>query len=818
MDNIIDKFTTQLKNVLTRALCLAVEKQESSIRAEHLLWALGTQKGAIGAELLHRVNVKEEDLQALVAEPLVPAGASGMSSPFLSDDARRVVEKAVLTATSFEHRYIGTEHLLASLIEIGLPSVRAFFDAHEVNIENLHQQTIAVLKSTTKFHDMTQSVTEERESRAVVQADEEKKTPALDYFCRDLTNPKIQANIDPVVGREAEIERVVQILCRRTKNNPLLLGDPGVGKTAIVEGLAKKIVARQVPAPLRDKRILALDLASLVAGTMYRGEFEGRVKQVLEEIQQEENVILFIDEIHTLVGAGAASGSMDAANMLKPALARGEIHCIGATTAAEFKKNLETDAALERRFCPVIVQEPDTEKTRLILKGVCHAYELHHHVTISEEAREAAIVLSTRYLPERHQPDKALDLIDEAAAAVRVRMSADDEWQSMQDLKDELKRLKSEKHQAVLQERFADAIALKEREVQIRTQLSELEQSEHLLHGNPATVTAHDVVEVVSRITGMPLTLVAEEIERLQTLETRLQTRVIGQDDAVRAVTTAVRRAKTGVQDPHRPLASFLFLGPSGVGKTELARAIATEVFQDASALVALDMSEFAEGFSVSKLIGAPAGYVGFREAAKLTDRVKQRPYAVVLFDELEKAHRDVTNLLLQILETGTLTDATGRAVHFKQTIIVMTSNVGAERFTQSGIGFGAAENRENLKLTDDLKRELDERFRPELMNRIDSICLFQPFTPERLEQIAAKMLRELSKRLVQEQVHVSMSPKVAPWLSARADRRLGARDLRRLIQTEVENRIAEVLLQERARPVKIHTTPDRDQLKVEKK
>ncbi len=806
--HIVEKFTTHLKNVLTRALCFVVETQQKTIQSEHLLWALGTEKGSIGAEVLHKVRIKSETLRELVgASVKQPAQAEPPKTalaPLLSENAKRAIEKAVLAASVYEHQYVGTEHLLSGLLQVRDHALEHFFEKQHVDLKNLRHHLSIVLKSASKFPELANTIVDPQPNTTALPAQREEtnegeedkhKTPALDFFSRDLTAPDVESRLDPVIGRDAEIQRVMEILCRRTKNNPLLLGEPGVGKTAIVEGLAKHIAKGVVPPPLQGKRILALDLSSMIAGTMYRGEFEARLKQIVEEAREHPEIVLFVDEVHMLVGAGAASGSLDAANMLKPALARGEIRCIGATTMGEYKKHMETDTALERRFQSVLIDEPTPEATLEILRGVAQYYEAFHGVRLTPPALDAAVKLSVRYLPNKHLPDKAIDLLDEAAAAWRVRSSVPSSADRQRTLERELEQVRGQKRQAVAEENFTQALTLKEQERQLSDEWQRL-------HGAKKEVDAphiseQDVADVVARMLKIPLTeLTTDERDRLADLERELTRHVIGQEAAVRRVADAVRRAKTGVSNPARPHASFLFLGPSGVGKTELARAIAREVFQDERALIQLDMSEFSEGYTISKLLGSPAGYVGYRESAKLTDQVKQRPHSVVLFDELEKAHRDVQNILLQLLESGELSDATGRKINFRNTIIVMTSNVGLERLEGTRIGFRGEEDQTHVIL-EDLRGELEERFRPELLNRIDSTCVFQTLSKKALRDIAEKQLSELSARLKEQEVLVSFELSIADRLAARAlESKLRAREIRHVIQTEIESLIATQLLE----------------------
>ncbi len=806
--HIVDRFSTHLKNVLTRALCFVVERGEPNILPEHVLWALGTERGSIAAELLKKAGVSVDALRALSLETN-GAGSKAAAketsgdknkdaSPNLSTETKHALEKAVLTAQAHRHAYVGTEHLLAGLLQIRHAPLEAFFDRTEVDVRAFGEQIAFALRSTGRFGDLAAAVSAAPGKEAAApagpvpasEADERAgRTRVLAACGRELTAKDAQESLDPVIGREREIERVMEILCRRTKNNPLLVGEPGVGKTAIVEGLAKRIHAGDVPPALRGKRIVSVDLAAMIAGTMYRGEFEQRIRQVIEEAKAHPDLILFIDELHTVVGAGSATGSLDAANILKPALARGELRCIGATTPAECKKHIEPDAALERRFQRVAVEEPTPEGALHVLRGLAPAYEAHHRVRFEPEALEAAVRLSMRFLQDRRLPDKAVDLMDEAAASIRVRAQDGGPGEERRLLQRRLEELRERKQEAVLREQFKEAVELKEEEETLTKAMERLVE-QPAAAGDATPVTTEHIVQVVSRLSGLSPEDIRAEHADAGALETALSTRVFGQPSAVKTAARALARAKAGLGDPRRPLASFLFLGPSGVGKTEMAKAVAETLFKDPKALLRFDMSEYAEAFTASKLVGAPAGYVGYREGGKLTDQVKARPHSVVLFDEIEKAHPDVQNLLLQLLEEGEVADAAGLPVSFRNAVVVLTSNAGADRFRQGGLGFGATAPTSGT----DLRKELEERFRPELLNRLEHVLLFEPLAEPALADVARRQLDELAARLQARGRTLETDAGVAALLAKQADTSLGARDIRRLIQTHVEERLADLI------------------------
>ena len=818
---ILDKFSTHLKNALVRAYALAQELRQPAIEPQHLMYALAAQKGSIASEVLTKLGLSSDDIKRFVAEradgktpsPATLDAAGADASPKLSSDAKRTIEKAVLTANLHEHKYVGTEHLLSAILQVSGAELEAYFESRGVPLKAVKDQIAGVLKSTSKFPDMTETfgakkgegkdAKKDAKGKAKSPASKAAKTPALDFFGVDMTEKKYVQKLEDVVGREKEVERMIQVLCRKTKNNPVLLGEPGVGKTAIVEGLAKKLANNQVPPALEGKRIISVDLGLIIAGTIYRGEFESRLKQIIDEVKAHPEIVLFIDELHMIMGAGAASGSIDAANILKPALARGEIRCIGATTLAEYKKHIEADGALERRFQAVQVAEPTPEQAVHILKGLRESFENFHGIKISDAAIEAAVAMSVRYVQDRFLPDKAIDFVDEAAAMLRVNEGQDAGALQSREMEGKLEDVRSRKQKAVVDENFTEALALKEHEKALRKKMETLEKG-RVEGARVAEVTAADVAKVVARATGVPVEdLVFEEKRQLIDLEKKLKERVVGQDEAVKTVAESIRRARLGLANPNRPLASFLFMGPSGVGKTELAKAIAETVFRDKEAFVRVDMSEFTESFNISKLIGSPAGYVGYRDSNKFADAVKRRPYSVVLFDELEKAHPDILNLFLQIFEDGHLTDATGRKINFKNTIVIMTSNVGSEHLRTATLGFGTgaskdatmAEKFQDVKSS--MLQDLERQFRPEFINRIDKVILFRPLDLASLQKIVSLHMGELNRRLEAEhRIKIALTAQGQKLLAEKSFIPLqGARGVRKTIQEMVENLVAERIL-----------------------
>lgn len=807
MDDIVSKFSNHLKSALTRALCLVVDTKNENIAPKHLLWALGTQQGCVASEILLKAGLNIEDLRAFAGEaqqvpqsiaidrPLIPA---------LSEESKSIIEKAVLTANLHEHRYIGTEHLLAGMLQVSPDDVSNFLLQHQVNTTILNQNLTTVFKTTSSFPEFPEkpesvaSILSDMEQLPLEELDadpssDQSKTPALDYFTQELTELEAAADTDPVIGRSEEIDRVMKILCRRTKNNPILVGDPGVGKTAIVEGLAKKIVEQDVPPALAEKQIYRLDLASLIAGTMYRGEFESRLRQLIDEISERPEIILFIDEVHTIMGAGAASGSLDAANILKPALARGAMRCIGATTPVEFKKHIEVDGALERRFQQVRVNEPSAEETLQILSGVQSYYEEYHEVQYTPQALQAAVSLSKRYMTNLQFPDKAIDLLDEAGAAAVVKKRTHSS--SPASLKRELTQVLEEKDHAVREERFADAVDLKEREEELTIALANLPSSKK--HTSVPTIDERDIVRVVASICGIDEKTISSTIQkRLKNLESKIQRTVFGQEEAISRIAGAVRRAMFGLHRAERPLASFLLTGPSGVGKTQITKTVAETVFSGSAPLLRLDMSEYSAPFTASKLIGSPAGYVGYREENVLTDHVKQHPRSVILFDEIEKAHSDVHHLLLQILDNGFITDSTGRQVNFRNTLIFMTSNVGSERFERGDVGF-ATEGDDASNIDADIRKQLEDRFAKEFLNRIDHICVFNPLSNSALQKIASQRLAEIIARFNELGITLKSPAQVTKWIASGVDPKFGGRDVHRRIEKYIEQPLINTLLKD---------------------
>lgn len=807
--DILNKFTTNLKNTLVRAINLSIRLKHPKVLPVHLLMSLTEQTGSVANEILVKHTITTEVLQPWIEQIRWPNHQPGFTLPQLAPEAIRILEHAAVVAFEHQHKYIGTEHLLLSLIELPDRQLEQLYTNKKINVPQLRKQTLNVLKSTSRFPDLTALFQEElTEVEQLKQVERTSATPALDFFSTNLTDATIQKTIDPVVGRGEEIDRLIHILSRRTKNNPVLLGEPGVGKTAIVEGLAKRIIERQVPSVLFGKKIYRLDLGLVVAGTMYRGEFEARFKQITEELKDNPNIILFIDEIHTIIGAGGTGGSaMDAANILKPGLARGEIRCIGATTLQEYQKHIESDAALERRFQPIIVEEPSMTDAINVLKGIKSNYEAFHHVAISDEAIEAAAKLSVRYIQDKFLPDKAIDLIDEAAARFRIRRPNNPLDDALHDLTTNIKATQQKKLALVKEEQFEEAIIYKKKERDLKDQLQQLEQRVAQVETKQlGTLQAEDIATVIARMTKIPVQeLLAPEKKQLLQLKELLNEQVVGQDEATTTVADFIRRSRAGLTQTNRPIGSFMFLGPSGVGKTELAKTLARVVFGNEKNIIRIDMSEFSEAFTASKLIGAPAGYVGYKDGSKLTDQVRHRPYSLILFDEIEKAHRDIFNLLLQILDEGHLTDATGKKVNFQNTIIIMTSNVGLRQFQeQAALGFTSEHTAtitpEYETVKDQVLKELQLQFRPEFLNRIDKIVVFKPLTPAALKQIVKLQLADLMQRAQDKNITITYTKQLVNHIAAIGyTPQEGARAIRRTIQEKIENRLAELLLKDEA-------------------
>ena len=789
-------FTNRAKKAIDIASEVAMELGHRYIGTEHILYGLAKEGNGVAAKVLSNQKIEPEAIIDKIVELIGNEPPVDETLGF-TPRSKRVIEEAFLEARKLGYNYIGTEHMLLGILREGDSIASRALLELGVNIPKMYNEIIRVINEGEDYSNTNGGKNGKKRGSY-------NSTPTLNQYGTDLTQKAEEGKLDPIIGRKEEIERVIQILSRRTKNNPCLIGEPGVGKTAAVEGLAQKIIKGDVPEILKDKRVVTLDISGMIAGSKYRGDFEERIKKALDEVKKAGDVILFIDEIHTIVGAGAAEGAMDAANILKPLLARGEIQLIGATTLNEYRKYIEKDAALERRFSPVIVNEPSEKDSIKILKGIRDKYEAHHGVKISDEAIEAAVKMSVRYINDRFLPDKAIDLIDEAAS--RAKLKTYTEPDSLKKLSEKIEDVEQEKEEAVKIQKFEKAASLRDKQKELKEKY-EKEQKKWKNKSNKEliNITEENIAEVISSWTGIPANKITEdENVRLKNLEKTLHKRVIGQNEAVEAVAKAIRRSRVGLKAPNRPIGSFLFLGPTGVGKTELSKALAESLFGDENAMIRLDMSEYMEPHSVAKLIGSPPGYVGFDEGGQLTEKIRRKPYSVILFDEIEKAHPDVMNMLLQILEDGRLTDSQGRTVNFKNSVIIMTSNIGARLITdKKQLGFSKnkdAKNNEVNKEYEDTKKEvmeaLKKELRPEFINRIDEIIVFHKLTDKEINQIIDIMLKEVIDRLATQKIKVELEPQVKELIASKGvDKNFGARPLRRTIQNILEDRLAEEIL-----------------------
>ena len=813
------KFTARAEKAIEIANDIAMELGHKYIGTEHILYGLCKEGTGVASKVLQNQNITDEDILQEI-EILIGTGEAIENREALgfTPRSKRVIENAFIESRKLGSEYIGTEHLLIGIMREGdSVAVRIMMDL-DIDPRKLYNEIVKVINEDES--DANSNRATDKNSGSF------NSTPTLNQFGSDLTKQAREGKLDPVIGRKTEIDRVTQILSRRTKNNPCLIGEPGVGKTAVVEGLAEKIVADDVPEMLKNKRVVTLDISGMVAGAKYRGDFEERIKKCLAEVKKAGDVILFIDEIHTIVGAGSAEGAVDAANILKPLLARGEVQVIGATTLNEYRKYIEKDSALERRFSPVQVGEPTNEETIKILEGLRDKYEAHHNVKITEEAIKAAVELSVRYINDRFLPDKAIDLIDEAAS--RVKMKTYTMPDSIKELEEKIESINREKEEAIRVQDFEKAATLRDK---VNAEKEKLEKEKKKWQSknskNVMSLTEEDIAEVIASWTGIPVNKITQdENEKLKHLEETLHKRVIGQNEAVEAVSKAIRRGRVGLKDPNRPIGSFLFLGPTGVGKTELSKALAEALFGNESAMIRVDMSEYMEPHSVAKLIGSPPGYVGYDEGGQLTEKIRRKPYSVILFDEIEKAHPDVMNMLLQILDDGRLTDAQGRTVNFKNTVIIMTSNVGARAITDKNVlGFSNSskdKNEEQEKEYENIKKdvmaELKKQFRPEFINRIDDIIVFHKLTDEDIGKIIEIMLKQVKTRLSEQEYDVEIDKSVKDLVAKKGiDANYGARPLKRAIQGIVEDKIAEAILDGKIIPhKKAKIYAENDEIKVE--
>lgn len=832
-----EKFTKEARQALVVAQEKAKEAKRNYVGTEHVLMGVLSQKQSLGATILSGFGVNLENVDMViksVGRVNAPQSSTQNGWGGLSGKAKKVIEEAVRSAHQYNHSYVGTEHLLFALVNQDDTAATVILENMKVNpadvktqlVKNFERSNLTQVSAGANSGQgqamnpfefflnglqgmMMGSPQTEMEGKTKYKKGDKQaqqsKTPALDYFTTDLTIECRQGKLSPVIGRKKEIERGISILCRKTKNNPVFIGEPGVGKTAIAEGIAYALINEEVPDSLLDKKILSLQMSSVVAGTKYRGEFEERIKQIIDEAASVGNVILFIDEMHTVIGAGSAEGSLDASNILKPALSRGKIQVIGATTISEYRKQVESDAAFERRFQPVKVEEPTADETRKIIVGIREGFEDHHNLIISDEALEAAVTLSKRYINDRFLPDKAIDLLDEASSMKRMKIRGNND--KVRALQKELSKVIKEKEESVSRQNYEHAAELRDKELKL---LKEIENSRFIKipREQRQIVNEDDIAKVVAQMTGIEVSrLVKDEKARLMNLEERLRKNIIGQDEAVKAVSQAIRRSRVGIADERRPIGSFIFMGPTGIGKTELVKTLAQEVFNDKEALIKIDMSEFMERHNTSRLVGATAGYVGYEEGGQLTEAVRRKPYAVVLFDEIEKAHPDVFNLLLQILEDGQLTDAKGRLIDFKNTIVIMTTNIGSKRLTERAapIGFSISGDelskaeRDYERLKEDVLEELKKHFRPEFLNRVDKTIVFRALTHDNIKDIVSLHMERLAKRLQQKNVGLTWTKKAINLLVEKSfDPEYGARPVRRKVQEMVEDLVTESLLEEK--------------------